>query len=626
MKSRDYAKSSTFSADPSVKEDDMTRNFGKKQQSWKTEIKNGVIKEIKELSEEQLRDNVIKPLFEQLGFIVEIADKKHEEEHKCDLLCRKDFNYVVGIQIKKDSYETTKSVDYKITPSILKAIHYNHGTSEITVKLFQYYWITSGHINVIGKRAIKKMIASNELIREKFIVWDVNKLFEEILCRKPDLLEKLKLYHYYRLAEYCEKKRKKIFASHCYYQAFLWYLRHRDKISGKNVLKQALSNLSSEPMKNIYYHRVIKKYYDLCINNAGVFCKYQDKKNIKLLDILRKDEVKKEFANKKLIDYLFLLDIAFILEQLYILNRGYANASVGLSSLDVCRLLLRMGFVPEKGSNIDIRLQRIVQEMKESRKSKFKQFTVDGNCSLCTSVAISCLSLAKRRKQASKAIDWLKEQKKHRYCFLDDSYTSSNKYEHAMHYAAQALQAFIDIDDKQSVKEIINIFFKNISKSKLTPDGFYYDWMKYKNITSFEICSYLFAPFLRYELSGFKFNREQKSHIAKMLKNLVRKLNYETVEKTMTARLYPARENIESLCLGYLIDHKEQDFHLLFDIINLIELMAKNRNNIRESMGWLMSSNVDRARIFLEGWLSYWETICYLEEEQKKRHNKKEEV
>ena len=322
------------------------------------------------------------------------------------------------------------------------------------------------------------------------------------------------------------------------------------------------------------------------------------------------------YKSQYLCEYDFLCDYQYVYSQLQILFHEYSNSPAGLSSKQICRTLMRFGFPPV--GKIAERINAMKIELDVENKE-----SVDSKCSLCTGTVLSCLVLADESEEIMRPVKkWLKAQKGNRYSHLQKNAYSSDAgdTEHALHYASQVLQAFIDCGDIAAVDEILRCFFSSDSIAK---DGFYHEWMLYRNISNAETCAYILSSFLRYVLSEnnkFHFSPQRQQFIKRAITNLVFTLDQDTAPLSKPWRLYATRENIQSLCLGLLVGERQATIGWLKELMKNIHFKAirvrnaKGKSDIPERHKYLMDSNVDRAMRFIEGWVSYWETILYLKD------------
>jgi len=305
-------------------------------------------------------------------------------------------------------------------------------------------------------------------------------------------------------------------------------------------------------------------------------------------------------------------DMELILAQSRLLADRFVDAPSGLSTLHICRFLLRAGHSP-LDANICRRLDRIENEM-EGNDSR----TIDGDCSLCTATAVSCLALAGRLRAARPAINWLASLEAYRYCYHGRDYTDAKKHEHALHYAAAVLEAFSDlaVDEisAQHVRSAFRLFPDHVNLAEAETIN---DWMRYRNISELEVYATIFPAILRSLLHGrvlLNAGGAPAAQLAHAIDLLARRLKREKDATAQGRNLYSLRENLASFALAKCLGNRkvDEDRRYVLSILQLRSAAARE-DNARVDYNRTMDSNVERTRALIEGWLCHWETELWLE-------------
>jgi hypothetical protein len=464
-----------------------------------------------------------------------------------------------GVQVKhKVNIDNNRSLVQRIITDGKQALDFPHFNSYLGI----YYWITSGRITSIGKHLIEEeMKGESSKLKNRIKIWDVEDLIERIKERKPDLITDLEIYNLLKAKEEHIDKNRLIFASHCSYLLFKKYFREKDFSSAKQCLKDAKDYIEKEDEHAHYFYRTLRKYYEyweiILDYDAGKLESIIDslkEEDYFFIKVARKnkiiDHIKKEVGSNL---YHLLIHMEFIFNQLDILAKKFVNTPLGLGSLSLLRLLLRMGYSPQQYKEIEKRIDRIKEELE-----KEEMISIDGKCTLCTGAAISCLSQAKQKEVVSTAVKWIKQLKPQRYCFLEVSDNAAFPHQHAMHYTASVFQGVMDYGEEEMIQDVMEAFFKS---SITDMSGFYKDWMLYRKCSALEVTSYIFSSFLKYFLSGQQeLNDNQKKHLFKGVLNLVEKLHIESAPETSPFMLHATRENLQSLCLGLILQGENMGY------------------------------------------------------------------
>lgn len=591
------------------------------------------IRYLQQLSETQLKDEVIKPLFGKewaVGFdrwerrkkwLVLDVDRKSELEHRCDLILSSIPHHgelLVGIQLKawnngNNDINAGKYVVTKIRPCAEAALRdrYRNGA-----RLSKYYWITTGYLaEPSGRKAVEKFINTPESTGGRVEVWDVGDLYDRIVNAQSfrdnldktanDVVKGLQINAIRRQVEKHMQDGEGSFAALLAYAALRGCLLRQtpDIPTALACATVGLAALRQDSCRNIYYHRVLRNVLEAWEELLLAHPKELQKHVKNLLEGSVAVEECAIYMRDDGIDRLeLILDFDCIFRQLRQLEKHYVNGPSGLSTLKLSRLLLRSGFSPTD-REISERLKRAQEDLKkEGGKS------IDGECCLCTGAAVSCLALA-RNRDVGRPVEWLLGLAPHRYCYHG---AAVEPYNHSLHYPASVLQAFVDLDPgytSRRAEEIAEIFFDPAASKRAEIVRY---WMLYRHEHGFNIYHDILLAFLRFFLVGRQVGELGKGQLRKAIQMLVSDLEKDCKEVQSPWKLYAARENLSSFCLGLVLE-VEESYEFVRQIARLFRYRA--RRIAKEPTDLLLDSNVDITMAFLEGYLDYWETLFYLKED-----------
>lgn len=568
---------------------------------------------LKGLKELALKDKVIIPHFGGEDWICESVHGRSEAEHKCDvvLTLQSHRDVLRGIQLKTEDIDTKTYISETILVAARRALGYEFNGNR---RLHSFYWITTGKKSALVGKWINDWIERDPLTGGRVTIWDIDDLVNNFHSRSP-LFRDAGLFEAIRneseAVEHNERH-EGVFASMLFYRSFCWHLQqqHVEIARAGECIQNALASIRAEMRPRLFYSRTLTEFYSMwaylldtapdkvCKGGADATSVLNEPEIIKLL------EVKYQNSKAQLVS-----GLAYAMDQLNQLQRHYLNGPAGLSTLQICRLLLRAGISP-KDPELETRFLRIRDDLRrESEQS------IDGGCSLCTGTAVSCFALAGQRDEVRPAVEWLNSLQAFRYCHLPPSYYDAKKNEHALHYAATVMTALSDFDPtSQEIKNVVDVFFANLER---TPDGFFKEWIRYANIDNFELYSYILGQFLQYRLSGLRLSEAHNAAIHEAITTLVKGLERDEVDAGAPRRFrYAARLNLCSLCLGLLL---ECDCAITpsKDVAAIMYRRAcfVSKNN-REDGGFceLWDSNIDRTRVMVEGYFQFLETLSFIEE------------
>jgi hypothetical protein len=319
-----------------------------------------------------------------------------------------------------------------------------------------------------------------------------------------------------------------------------------------------------------------------------------------------------------------LVQLELIMEQLDVLAGQPVNDPVGLTSLEVCLLLERVGYARRwYGAALSERIERIKDEMESE-----PDHTIDSGCTMCTGVAASCLILDGQR-EADALMRWLRLRERDGFRYRrHDSFADAEPQEHAVHYAAAVLQAFLDhgfVANDIYIDRALDVFFDR----KDFQDGtFPADWRRWLNTNVYDFCSYIFPTFARYILAAADSSSDGPSQIQSegvdILRRTLRSLALQVLKDGGDAilplnkrgRVYGARESIGSFALGLLIGLPTEAVAILhYNMRRFAAYAERGRSEAHRRR--TIDSSIDRSRKMLEGWLLQIECALWLRDNDK---------
>lgn len=307
-----------------------------------------------------------------------------------------------------------------------------------------------------------------------------------------------------------------------------------------------------------------------------------------------------------------LTHVEYMFEQLDILATKIVNEPAGLTTLEICQLLQRCGYSRRYESQaMRDRLERIRTEMADNHHR-----SLDGDCSICSSAAASCLLMAGDKEHADELLDWLQTLEADRFCHLGADYTDAKANEHALHYASVVLSAFVDCDAKADLRKTYVGKVKEALFDKWSmPEGSLpREWMRHRNINELEVTGYILPNLLHYALAGNRFDETETAHIQDVLDVLTGILNRESQQAGSSqspGRIYAARESLGGFALALLdgVKPREDWERIVRHALSLFETRARRRKAKSLVRQQTLDSQVDRTYKMLTGWLLQWEVI-----------------
>ncbi|HEY6140654.1 MAG TPA: methyltransferase domain-containing protein [Thermoanaerobaculia bacterium] len=395
-------------------------------------------------------------------------------------------------------------------------------------------------------------------------------------------------------------------ASQCFYRLGRFYLAAKKPKNAERAFERAADALEKTPenIRHRYFFYAFREYYKAwlrLIRDSGIDIReaYQHKETF----LHDGSPFRVLFESSDWRDCGRLVThFDFIFNQADILCDKMVNTPAGLSTLEVALLLERMGYSPRLfGDALTKRLDRVDTEIAQNHHR-----SIDGDCSMCTGIAVSAFVLGHRQDHADVLIDWLKLLKPVRFCWLRRE-TDADPHQHSLHYAAAVLQGFLDYADLKLAdpEPIVEEFFR---PTEQTIQGFPTDWMRHRNTDVFEVCTYILPVFTRYLLAGYTLKEDQKRTLGAAISALAKNLFDETKAAETSAtpgNLDSAKENLGSLTLGLLIGMNDTARQIMEDVQRRFDNRAKSLDIARSSR--TLDSSLERTRRYLEGLLLYWE-------------------
>jgi hypothetical protein len=596
---------------------------------------NSAAAELRELDEDILLATIVQPFFERRGDHVENVHNRNEKEHGLDLLIRirrGNHEILEGVQTKTNksqgSLTTPTQVRDEVVYKYTRALDYKHpGPGGAPLRLNLLYWITTGDVTSQGWKGVQDHIDNNPALASRIVVWDAHRLIQELVAANcHDLLRSLKLARYKAAKEQHVKQEEGVFAAHCAYLAACRCLESGEsgKVeSAREYLQEAISLIDRDARRPAYYYRTLFMFYTALHDLLGEFPNAWNAAGLS-----RSPEITDYLNASQPQGDCFVYATYHCLRQIENLEERYLDHP-GLSSLQICNFVLRLGRSPILSSAIAKRIGDAVDEMVDEINAHGDP-SVHNRCSLCTGAAASCFSLANldiSRSLCERALTWLRSLQPNRYRY-NPRRTTGKPDEHAMHYTALVLIALSDDATWQkgydgtadSLGEILDLFFTN---PKTTPRGFYSEWMTYRTMSEFEICALVFQAFLRVILAQGITTVRHHEPLKKALINLEKRLRSEARDTPDAWRLYTIRENLGSLSLGKIFGVSQVD-RLVNEVVSawhkeLCTIYDTPEDGTSPSraqqarMERLVDSNAVRLRGFLEALMQYWEVEFLLQ-------------
>jgi len=412
-------------------------------------------------------------------------------------------------------------------------------------------------------------------------------------------------------------------AAHLAYRLGALYFGAKEREFAIREFGHAIELLDRVDQRHRYYYRTMYEFYSLWRQLAieipeSLFETGDDDDRRKMLQKYRTRGFFQNYDSPGAWELLF--EMEFCIEQLDILARRPVSDPIGLTSLQICLLLERVGY-PRRwhGAAISQRIQRIEAELDESViwKEKENGLTIDMACGLCSAVAASCLALD-QNDRADALVDWLasKSGSDYRYRGQNDISSRSPSDEHAMHYAAAVLQAFVDHGIEKNadrIDDVLHRFFDDATEDRSElPDH----WIQYRNISLADFCGIVFPTFARTILARGPFTKDRTKVLEAAVEVMASLFSHEIIAGRLfntPGRLYAGRDNLGSFGCGLLVGFPGQAAVMFRGFRTG---MAKVSNDILpdEQRKRTIDSNLDRIRKWLDGWLLQWECALYLRE------------
>jgi hypothetical protein len=593
------------------------------------------------LSEREFTIPFLIPYFQRIGYDVVDVHAKGEERHRLDLLLIRRLSdgsiaVVHGVQVKKEDYDTFSDVRDAITPYLDFVFGSPHTVDGEQHFIQRFYWITSGRIQPAAERGFTEL--KNTIWRKDIRLWSGSVFIRDVHKRGWSfLIEELHEIQLRTAKQQHVNDREGVFAAYCAYLSALWHLRDetRDNDAARACLQEAARLVDSDERKALYYFRSLRTYYGILDDLLSRFPTLQVA-DLGLLNGTSSGDEVRECVQAQYPGWgeHFLHVMTFLLDQFDLLEERYLDPRSGLSSLQVCRLLLRSGRSPAIGSlesshlqasRITRRLKAIRQEMEfyGKRMMELKRpphfASLDDECSICTGTGVACLALANQRDSSKPAVEWLASLRKQRFtCYEDEP------GEQALHNTATVLDGFCSFEYGAASRLTNLALAVLLGPVDLDSPGLPNEWMRYRNIHRYEVCTYIFSAFLVLSLSGYSFKRKD----LKVLRHTLRTFSAELIDEARhgdmlhvekPAKLYAVRENVGSLALAVLLGTEDETADeavelLLRDALRHFHrrsrvVLANRRHGNDLFSQHLMDSDVDRMRRMTEGWMQFWEVF-----------------
>lgn len=415
-----------------------------------------------------------------------------------------------------------------------------------------------------------------------------------------------------RVTEHIERH-EPLFAAHYRFRLAAIALAHLDLDTAAEELQQA-EELAAKGASTSSYHRTLAAFYRtwhamLQRETIRQVIQGSSAPPYARLALLLSPKIKTACDREGLKDELrMLIDLEGVAEQLELLAAAFVDGPTGLSTLQICRLLLRCGYSPTaRDAKIVKRLDRIERDLSHDG-------TIDRQCSLCTATGVSCLVLSGRKIPADRPLQWLRRLGNHAYSFRGRRTPHAKSHEHSMFYAANVLQAFIDSGaTPRTVRSVLAHFFAP-PRAKMVAR-----WTKWRNESSFEVLGHIFSAFLSLFLTGHKnlLTQTETAHVQFAFDELRKELKHE--EEAAVAGsgviLYAIREHLASYALAHLLGDRDatRQMEAIMDWLH-DSIAMKRKKGAPPSGLQLLDSQLDETVVILEGIVCYYETKFLIRE------------
>jgi hypothetical protein len=408
--------------------------------------------------------------------------------------------------------------------------------------------------------------------------------------------------------------RQMVFAAHCEYRRFAIDFSRGEETLAIQSITRAITYIDQETPGQ-HYLATLRQFYKgwHAIVEASLEGRLTHTADRGDRLVFLSDPIVADFLTASTPPLLAMLmpALEYIHEQLELLVR-YVDAPRSLSVLDLLGILLRAGFSPLlKQEAVSRALDRLVTELETNN------WSVDDECSLCTSRALSALALAKRAQGvASHVTAWFLTLKKYRYCYLGGNYTGAASDHHAMHYATSVAQSLMDCQCSDNlIDDVVATCFPDKTMSS---DDLLDYWLKWRSESEFLVGSYIFATFLWMKQHP-EYSRVIAPHLATVRDAsdlYISFLNNEAsrAKVEQESYLYAYRENLAALIIG---NEDARSTDLIEEITHLIlrkiaRLVERDRNDrmhgeLRPRRQSTFDSSIDRTVRFIDSWFRYFE-------------------
>lgn len=493
-----------------------------------------------------------------------------------------------------------------------------------------YYY----HEREVRRGAALNFVAKLRVTGERTSIALTHEFMKELKCRdrslfrRTDVSEQTKRVVYVHLPTMENALRAEIAAtaaldamqaSHLAYRLGVLYFGTNERALAIKEFCHAIELIDLVGPRHRYYYRTIREFYSLWMELAGkvpdsILAIGDDGDRRKMLRNLKDNGFFETYDFPQAWD--LLLEMEFCLEQLDILARRPVSDPIGLTSLQICLLLERVGYARRwHGAAISQRITRIEAELDESTIWEREEhgLTIDMACGLCSAVAASCLALD-HNDRSTALVDWLASKRASGFKYRGQHVSSrAASNEHAMHYAASVLQAFIDHDVTRNadvVSEVLHRFFDGVADNR---NELPLHWVTYRNISIADFCGIVFPTFARAIIAGVDLSGARKvleAAVEVMATLFISEIGAGSLHKS-PGRLYAGRDNLGSFGLGLLVGFPQVAAPMFRGFRTG---MASVSHDIlpEEQRRRTIDSNLDRIRKWLDGWLLQWECALYL--------------
>ena len=540
---------------------------------------------LRSLPEDQLRTEIIGPLFGRKNYArIHDVHNRGEGRHKLDFLLES-AHAVDGVQVKVRGYATPAAITNDVMPFAREALRIRHVLANGEARrLNKLFWITSGEIAPEAGRAY---LAFSEEDRDSIEIWSGDKLADVLLATAPQLIPELELLHLERQASELQESGLFVASWRTHSEIFSRQWARGDLHGCGEALRRAQRALEAEPAGDRFFVRVFLQLTNCRDAVLAARRSSGESWNLESPEALR--AVPAPWVQ-------FWTDVSCIERQLHLLAAHHLTPTNRLTFLRIATLVLRAGFTPRSQQMTE--LFDWLNAAFDSEQGR----SIDGQCTLCTGAAISCLGLANQERPA--AADWLWSLRSERFISLQQSFVGAGPREHAMHYTSSVLGAFTD-EQKRSDEHIAAAaatFFPPALDQPIVSG-----WLRHRKEAPPAVFAEIFPNLLRHWIRSNGSIAAFDRPLGEAASSLAGELWDATHDIPERGMYFDVLENIPGLVLACALAKDSNARSLLSSAMEALHRRARLALADHRRDAQVLDSRLDRSATILDGWLLYWE-------------------